>query len=327
MGLHVLSDGPAQVGYGRARLQNLLCPIMGFPGHLTQPGEGVAGLSQGAGAMPVAPVPLVDDVGATGHEVAVLQDALMGLDVEAGVVPVGGRTRSHPVLGVVGAFPARHPLHLGHDFYPGQSGPGNLQHGLKSQIAQLCRPPHQLQLRLALDGSQLRNHVVHPMEAVPQAASQSLVEGSRHGAHPDHSHSFSSQAVLFQDGKGLTGKVAGTLVVSSAPMTRHRVGVDGFDQPHVLDRRHLGSLLEHELHAGGQHHRIAPAGHHHHRFHDPVIVGPSRQVGDMAGLSPLVLARRGIGQQGPQLPVLQKTLHTMVATLKLLPGNRLRFHP
>ena len=47
----------------------------------------------------------------------------------------------------------------------------------------------------------------------------------------------------------------------------------------------------------------------------------------MAGLSPLVLAGRGIGQQGPQLPLLQELLHAMVATLKLLLGNRLRFHP
>ena len=251
----------------------------------------------------------------------------MGPDVEPGVVPVGRRTRSHPVLGVVGAFPARHPLHLGHDFDSGQSGPGDLQHGLKAQIAQLCRPPHQLQLRLALDGSEPGNHVVHPMEPVPQAASQSLVEGSRHGADPDHAHSFPSQAIFFQDGQGLAGKVAGALVIGSAPMARHRVGVDGLHQPHVLDRRHFGGLLEHELHSGGQHHRVALAGHHHHRFHDPVIVGPTRQVGDVTGLPPLVLARRGIGQQGPQLALLQETLHAMVATLKLLPGNRLRFHP
>lgn len=106
-------------------------------------------------------------------------------------------------------------------------------------------------------------------------------------------------------------------------MTRHRIGIDGFHQPHILDRRHLRGLLEHELHAGSQHHRSPLAGHHHHRFHDPVIVGPTRQVGDVAGLTPLVLARRGIGQQGPQLLVLQEPLHTIVAALKLLSGNRL----
>ena len=198
---------------------------------------------------------------------------------------------------------------------------------MKSQIAQLCGAPHQLQFRLGFDGTELGNHVVHPMEPVPQAASQFFVEGSRHGAHPDHAHSFPSQAVLLQDGQGLTGKIAGTIVPGSGPMACHRVGVDGIYQPHVLDRRHFRGLLEHELHSGSQHDRIALAGHHHHRFHDAVIVGPSRQIGDMAGLTPFVLARRRIGQQGPQLLVLQETLHAIVAALKLLFGNRLRFHP
>ena len=165
------------------------------------------------------------------------------------------------------------------------------------------------------------------MEPVPQAASQSFVEGSRHGAHPDHAHSFPSQAVLFQDGQGLAGKVAGAIVPGSGPMACHRVRVDGIHQPHVLDRRHFRGLLEHELHSGSQHDRIALAGHHHHRFHDAVIVGPSRQIGDMAGLTPFVLASRRIGHQGPQLPFFQETLHPIVAALKLLFGNRLRFHP
>ena len=118
-------------------------------------------------------------------------------------------------------------------------------------------------------------------------------------------------------------KSRGPLSSGPARWPATALGSTCIHQPHVLDRRHFRGLLEHKLHAGSQQDRIALAGHHHHRFHDAVIVGPSRQIGDMAGLTPLVLARRRIGQQGPQLPFFQETFHPIVAALKLLFGNRI----